>query len=165
MAQRLKDLLKGVPLFINTLHSVEVAMAVKAEGVFIEHSFPYQEARQILGKKAIIGISVKNREEVLTLGQAKEVDYLSVKIAPSKKTCPRNDHLWGMEGLQEVRAMTPHRIVVIGGLNYSCIEPVLRELYVNDGVAMAGGIMDEEAPDVTVQHMQALWKKIREEMQ
>ena len=102
-------------------------------------------------------------EEVLALGQTSEIDYVSVKISPSKKTCPRNDQLWGMEGLQNVRTITPHRIVAIGGLNLSCVEPVYRELRSDDGIAMAGGLMDEEAPNITAQKIQSIRQKIREE--
>lgn len=162
-ARRLKEILKGVPLFINTLHSFNVVQAVNAEGIYLEENFPYLEARKLLGGKVIIGTSVKTMEEVLALGQMSEVDYVSVKISPSKKTCPRNDQLWGwVEGLRHVRGLIPHRIVAIGGLNLSCVEPVYRELYPDDGIAMAGGLMDEEAPHITAQKIQAIRQKVRE---
>lgn len=161
-ALRLKNMLQGVPLFINTLQPFDVIHAVDAEGVYLEDNCSYSEARKILGRKAIIGASVKTMEEVLALGQMDEIDYVSVKVSPSKKTCPRNDQLWGMEGLRKVRAIIPHRIVAIGGLNFSCVEPVYRELRSDDGIAMAGGLMDEEAPDITAQKIQSICKKIRE---
>ena len=88
-ALRLKNMLQGVPLFINTLQPFDVIHAVDAEGVYLEDNFPHSEARKLLGRKAIIGASVKTMEEVMALGQAKEVDYISVKVSPSKKTCPR----------------------------------------------------------------------------
>lgn len=161
-ASRLKNMLQGVPLFINTLRTFDVVQAVGAEGVYLENHFPYLEARKLLGKKAIIGTSVKTMEEVLSMEQAKEVDYLSIKVSPSKKTCPRNDQLWGIEGLRNVRAITSHRIVAIGGLNLSCVEPIYRELRLDDGVAMAGGLMDEEAPCITAQKIQFVRQKISE---
>jgi len=161
-AFRLKNMLQGVPLFINTLQPFDVIHAVKAEGVYLEDNFSYSEARKLLGTKAIIGASVKTMDEVMALGETKEVDYISVKVSPSKKTCPRNDQLWGMEGLRSVRAIIPHRIVAIGGLNLSCVEPVYRELRSDDGIAMAGGLMDEEAPNVTAQKIQSIRMKIRE---
>lgn len=146
-ALRLKNMLKDVPLFINTLQSFDVVHAVDAEGIYLEDNFPYLEARKLLGRKVVIGTSVKTMEEVLALGQS-EVDYVSVKVSPSKKTCPRNDQLWGIEGLRNVRAIIPHRIVAIGGLNLSCIEPVYRELRSDDGIAIAGGLMEEESPEI-----------------
>ena len=68
-----------------------------------------------------------------------------------------------MDGLRSVRAIIPHRIVAIGGLNLSCVEPVYRELRSDDGIAMAGGLMDEEAPNVTAQKIQSIRQKIRGE--
>lgn len=161
MALRLKNMLQGVPLFINTLQSFDVVQAVDAEGIYLEDNFSHLEARKLLGRKIIIGTSVKTMEEVLALGQTKEVDYLSVKISPSKKTCPRNDQLWGIEGLRYVRAITSQRIVAIGGLNLSCVEPVYRELRLDDGIAMAGGLMEEDNPYVTAQKICAIHQKIR----
>lgn len=160
---RLKNMLQGMPLFINTLQPFDVIHAVDAEGIYLEDNFPHLEARKLLGRKAVIGVSVKTMEEVLALGQGSEVDYVSVKVSPSKKTHPRNDQLWGMEGLRSVRAIIPHRIVAIGGLNLSCVEPVYRELRSDDGIAMAGGLMDEEAPNVTAQKIQSIRQKIRGE--
>lgn len=84
-AIRLKNTLKGVPLFINTLQSFEVVQAVDAEGIYLEEKFPFSEARRLLGRKVVIGIPVKTIEEVLDAGQTDEIDYLSVKVSPSKK--------------------------------------------------------------------------------
>lgn len=162
-ARNLKNMLQGVPLFINTLQPFDVIRAVCAEGIYLEDNFSYLKARKILGKKAIIGTPVKTIEEVLALGKTNEVDYVSVKVSASKKTCPKNDQLWGIEGLRQVRSITPHRIVVIGGLNLSCVEPIYRELRLDDGVAMVGGLMDEDAPDITAQKIQSIRKKIKEE--
>lgn len=159
----LKGMLQGVPLFINTLQSFDVIQATRAEGIYLEDKFPYLEARKLLGRKAIIGTSVKTREEVVALGQTDEIDYVSVKVSPSKKTCPRNDRLWGIDGLRDVRAIIPHRIVAIGGLDLSCVEPIYRALRPGDGIAMAGGLMEEETPHITAQKIQSIRQKIREE--
>ena len=39
-AARLRDMLKGIPFFINTLKPFEVARAVHADGVYLEEKFP-----------------------------------------------------------------------------------------------------------------------------
>ncbi|MEM1283162.1 MAG: thiamine phosphate synthase [Chlamydiota bacterium] len=159
-ARRIKEITRDVPLFINTLSPFEVVKATAAAGVYLEENFSYLEARKILGKNLIIGVPVKTIDEVLSIQLAQEIDYVSVKISASKKTCPRNDQLWGLDGLRRVRTITPHRIVAIGGLNLSCIEPVYKELHSNDGIAMAGGLMDEESPDVTIQNILSIRQKI-----
>lgn len=162
-AAHLKNMLKGVPLFINTLKSFEVVQAIDAEGVFLEEQLPYAEARRLLGRKVIIGIPVKTMDEVLAAGQTSEIDYLSVKISPSKRTCPRNDELWGMKGLRSIRAISPRRIVAIGGLNLERAESIYRALHFGDGIAMAGGLMGEEDPRITAQKIQAIRQRVRGE--
>lgn len=164
IAQYLKKLLKGTPLFINTLKSIEVARSVGAEGVFLENPFPYSEARKLLGRKAIIGIPVRTMDQVLGAGKSNEIDYLSVKISPSKKTCPRNDEIWGIEGLEKIRNDSPHRIVAIGGLNLENAESIYKYLNSNDGIAMAGGLMNDQNPRLTAQKIQMIRQGIRGEL-
>lgn len=163
-AARLKEMIKGIPLFINTLKPIEVALAIDAQGIYLEEKFPYSEARKLLGRTAIIGIPVKTINEALALGKTNEVDYISVKIAPSKRTCPRNDEILGRDGLRSIRAISPHRIVAIGGLNLECVESVYRELRIDDGIAMAGGLMEEEYPCLTAQKIQEICQRVRGEL-
>ncbi len=156
----LKRLLPRVPLFINTLESIKLAQSIGAEGVYLEEGISPSEARRILGEKAIIGVSVKTINDVLT----DAIDYLSVKVSVSKKTCPKNDLLWGIEGLREIRRLTPHRIVAIGGLNLDCVESIYRVLRTDDGVAMAGGLMAGDDPYLTAQKIQAIREKVRQQL-
>lgn len=160
-AKALKAVLGRTPLFINTRHSFEIAQAVHADGVYLEESIPYSEARKYLGAKAIIGVPVKTLEDVHAVKLNPDIDYLSVKIAPSKRTCPRNNAIWGLDGLRTIRASLPHRIVVIGGLNLECAESAYREIRPDDGIAMAGGIMAEDDPYQTAKKIQAICRRIR----
>lgn len=160
-ARQLKNILGNTPLFINTLKACEMAQAVCADGVYLEERVSYAEARKLLGKKAMIGIPVKTMEDVNAARFEPHIDYLSVKIAPSKKTCPRNDAIWGIEGLRTIRALLPSRIVAIGGLHLECVETVYRELRIDDGIAMAGGLMAEDDPYQTAQKIQSVCQKIR----
>lgn len=159
----LKEMIQGIPLFINTLHPFEVVRAADAEGIYLEEKLSYVAAREQLGRKIIIGVPVKTMNEVLAAEHAHEIDYLSVKVAPSKKTCPRNDQLWGMEGLRSVRAISSRRIVAIGGLHLECAESIYRELHLDDGLAAAGGLMEGENPFLTAQKMQTICQRVRGE--
>jgi thiamine-phosphate pyrophosphorylase len=161
-AKRLRKMLKNVPLFINTLQPIETAQIVEAEGVFLEESFSYSEVRKMLGEKAIIGLSVKTMQQVIELGNVNDIDYLSVKIFPSKQTCPRNDQIWNLAKLREIRAVSPHRIVAIGGLTLEQTEDVYKELHWNDGIAMAGGLMRENDPYMTSQKIQEIRQRMKE---
>jgi thiamine-phosphate diphosphorylase len=164
IARRLKEMLGKTPLFINTLESIKVAQSIEAEGVYLEEGVSYSQARNLLGEKVIIGIPVKNMSEVFAAGQTNIIDYLSVKVSPSKRTCPKNNILWGVEGLREIRKQSPHRIVAIGGLNLESVDSIYRDLHSDDGIAMAGGLMAEDDPYLTAQKIQAILKKIRREV-
>lgn len=157
-AAHLKKILKGTPLFINTRDSCKVMEAVGAEGVFLEEPNSVSEVRKQLGKNAIIGIRVNNEKDVLDAEG--KVDYLSVKIGPSR-TCQKNDNLWDMDRLKQIRAITSLPIIVVGGLKAEGVESIYRELRPNDGIAMAGGLMDEEDPGLTARKIQEIRQKVR----
>lgn len=160
-AQRLKEMMKPhrVSFFVNTLHPFVLAEAVKADGVYLEERFSYAEARKMLGPHKILGVCVKTKSDVLSVLQAREIDYVSVKISPSNHTCPYNDRIWGWRGLRWIRGVLPQRIVAIGGLTLARAEAVYKILHATDGIAMAGGLMREEDPRVTAQRIQAARKK------
>ncbi len=155
-AQYLKNVIKNVPLFINTPNPFQLVQMVGAEGIFLEEKYSPTEARKKLGDKAIIGLSVQTLQDVTDTTQMTEIDYISVKVGPSNKTCPKNDIIWGVKGLRIVRKLSPHRLVAVGGLNLDNVEPVYRELHPDDGVAMAGGLMDLDDPYRTAQKIRTI---------
>ncbi|MBC7237451.1 MAG: thiamine phosphate synthase [Chloroflexi bacterium] len=125
-ALRIKNLLApyGVPLIIND--RVDVALATEADGVHIgQEDMPYPLARKLLGPKAIIGLSVETMEQVLE-AEAYDVDYLGVSpiFATPTKTDTKGE--WGLDGLAEVRCVSRHRLVAIGGLNAANAADVIR---------------------------------------
>lgn len=160
-ARQLKEMLGKTPLFVNTLDPIKVAQAIDAEGVFLEEGISYSDARSSLGEAAIIGVPVRTMDDVLSVGQTTKVDYLSIKISPSKKTCPKNNVLWGIEGLRKIRALSPQRIVAIGGLNVDSVESIYRDLHSDDGIAMAGGLMGEDDPYLIAKKIQSIREKTR----
>ena len=107
-AQRIKTLLAPykVPLIIND--RVDVALAVEADGVHIgQEDMPYPLTRKLLGKKAIIGLSVEAMEQVLE-AEAYDVDYLGVSAIFATLTKTDTKHIWGIEGLREIRKISRH---------------------------------------------------------
>lgn len=164
LANRLQKILGKVPLFINTLDSIKVAQSIGAAGVYLEEDISPFQARSVLGEQAIIGVPIKTMNDVLAIGQTNAIDYLSVKIFPSKKTCPKNNVVWGIEGLQKIRLLSFHRIVAIGGLNLDCVASVYSHLRCNDGVAMAGGLMAEADPFLSAQKIQAIRAKVKRQL-
>ena len=68
---------RGIPLIMND--RVDVAYAVGADGVHLGQSdLSVAEARAILGKQAIIGLSVETLDQAIAATE-EEVDYLSGK--------------------------------------------------------------------------------------
>jgi len=118
-ARHIKSILApcNVPLLIND--RVDVALAIEADGVHIgQEDMPYPLARQLLGERAIIGLSVETMDQVAE-AEAYDVDYLGVSAifaTPTKTNTKRN---WGVEGLREVRKASRHPLVAIGGINAS----------------------------------------------
>lgn len=118
IGKELHTLLKplDVPLIIND--RVDVALAIQAEGVHLGQSdMSIAEARALLGKEAIIGLSVENLEQAHRSFQ-EEVDYIAASpVFPSKST--KLDHAppWGLVGLKTLCALSPHPVVAIGGIN------------------------------------------------
>lgn len=125
-ALHIKDLLApyGVPLIIND--RVDVALAAEADGVHVgQQDMPYPLARKLLGPKAIIGLSVETMAQVLE-AEEYDVDYLGVSPIFSTPTKTDTKGEWGLEGLAEVRRVSRHRLVAIGGLNASNATDVIR---------------------------------------
>jgi thiamine-phosphate pyrophosphorylase len=102
----------GVPLIIND--RADIALAVNADGVHIgQEDLPYDAVRRIMGKDAIIGVSVSNvAEAAAALG----ADYLGVgaMFATGTKT---DANLTDMDELRRIRTEIKTPIVVIGGIN------------------------------------------------
>jgi thiamine-phosphate pyrophosphorylase len=116
-AIRLQLLLKPfrVPLVIND--RVDVALAAGAEGVHLgQDDMPCSLARKLLGKGAVIGLSVESWEDVVR-AQEQDVDYLGVSPVFPTPTKTDTKGCWGLSGLAKIKAYSRHPLVAIGGIN------------------------------------------------
>ena len=116
-ARALKTMLTGspVPLIIND--RVDVALAIDANGVHLgQEDMAARDARRILGRKAIIGLSVETWEDVVA-AQELDVDYLGVSPVFATPTKTDTKGAWGLEGISRIRAFSRHPLVAIGGIN------------------------------------------------
>lgn len=139
LKQRLGPL--DIPLIIND--RVDIALAVRADGVHIgQTDMPYPEARKLLGPKAIIGLSIENKEQALE-AEGWDVDYLGVSpifVTPTKTELETE---WGLEGLRRLRGLSRKSLIAIGGISSSNAKEVLRAGA--DGLAVVSAICS--APD------------------
>lgn len=113
----------GVPLLIDD--HIDIALISKADGVHVgQEDLPANEARDILGPDAIIGLSVGNLLELETVTDA--VDYLGVGPVFSTSTKKDAGSSIGIDGLKTVVEKTFLPVVAIGGINKSnasaCIQ-------------------------------------------
>ncbi len=144
LAERILPLTRAarVPCLIND--RVDVALATHADRVHLgQEDMPYSMARKLLGPDKIIGLSVENIDQVKE-AQALDVDYLGVSpiyCTPTKKELQTQ---FGIEGLRDVRALSKHPLVAIGGLNLQTIPDVVRAGA--DGVAVVSAICSADNP-------------------
>ncbi len=132
----------GVPLIIND--RADICLAADADGVHLgQKDLPCREARKILGKDKIIGVSAALPEEARQ-AQADGADYLGVgAVFPtSTKTDTRPVT---PDIIREIRAAVTIPFVVIGGVNPDNIK-TLYGLGIN-GAAMVSAVAAQS--DVT----------------
>lgn len=144
LGKRLLILLKplGIPLIIND--RVDIAHAVGADGVHLGQSdLSVAEARTILGKKAIIGLSVETLEQA-EIAFKEDVDYLAASPifhTHSKTDCGKP---WGLNGLKQLCTISKCPVIAIGGINETNVEQIMD--CGAAGVALVSAIFDATCP-------------------
>ena len=124
LAMRLRDIAwkRGVPFIIND--DPALAVQVGADGAHIgQGDIPVVCARDILGRKKILGVSTHSLEEAKQ-AQDNGADYISVGpvfATPLKKgTKPVGTQL-----IQQVKSKIEIPFVAIGGININTIEKAI----------------------------------------
>jgi thiamine-phosphate pyrophosphorylase len=127
-----------IPLIIND--RADIALAVNAAGVHIgQDDLPYSAARRIVGHDKIVGVSVSNLADALSLAKL-GADYLGVG-AMFKTGTKEDAMITSMEELARIRAEVPLPIVVIGGINKHTI-PLFKGSGI-DGIAVVSAIVSQ----------------------
>lgn len=129
-----------VKIIIND--RVDIAVALKADGVHLgQDDLPPENARKILGEKAIIGFSTHNIDQAIEAINF-PVDYIAIGPVFSTKTKENPDEVVGLEGVKKVRdAIKDFPLVAIGGINFENFQIVLKSGA--DSVAIVSGIISE----------------------
>ena len=133
----------GVPLIIND--RIDVALAVEATGVHLGQSDMHiRDARRLLGKSAIIGVSAECLDDALEAA-AEGADYLGV--SPVFATATKSDIATplGLDGLAEIRQHVSVPLVAIGGIKSgNCAEVIGAGA---DGIAVVSAIVSAPSPE------------------
>jgi len=160
IAMRTRKITKkyGVPLIIND--RADIALAVDAEGLHIgQKDLPYKEARRIMGKNKIIGVSASNLTEAVAAAAEKGVDYLGVGAMFTTDTKKDADSTT-MDELRLIREKIKLPIVAIGGINKSNI-PSFAGMGI-DGIAVVSAIVSQEDASGAARELKALFKSTME---
>lgn len=108
-----------VPFIVND--DVEVALTSRADGVHLgQDDMNAREARRILGKDAIIGVTARSVEEAVA-AEAAGADYIGIGAVFGTATKMNTRHI-GVEGLRTITNATHIPAVAIGGVNLSNIS-------------------------------------------
>jgi len=133
---------KGIPLIIND--SADIALLCRADGVHLgQGDIPIAAAREILGKQAIIGISVCTPAEAAA-AEKEGANYLGAGPIFSTLSKPDLPPLLGLAGLQEIRAAVRIPVLAIGGITASNVREVMAAGA--DGVAVISAIASAANP-------------------
>ncbi len=131
-----------VPLIIND--RLDIALAVNAQGLHIGQSdLPYEVARKILGKNAIIGLSVESLEDARD-ALCLDVDYLGISPVFSTNTKIDIAKPLGLEGIRDIKSFSKHKLVAIGGVNIHNTSDIIKAGA--DGIAVVSAICSADSP-------------------
>jgi thiamine-phosphate pyrophosphorylase len=125
-AKAVMDLVRGSEVKIIINDRVDIALAVKADGVHLgQDDLPPVYARKILGEKAIIGFSTHNLAQAVEAAQF-PIDYVAIGPVFVTQTKENPDEVVGIEGLKKVRqAIENFPLVAIGGIGFKSANTVL----------------------------------------
>lgn len=156
-ALNLKHLLKpyNIPLIIND--RLDIALACDAQGLHIGQSdLPYSVARKWMGRDKIIGLSVENIKDVVEANKL-DVDYIG--ISPVFDTNTKNDTALalGLEGVKQIKELSVHPSVGIGGINHINAESVIKAGA--NGISVVSAIMSADDPRLSAETLLAIVKQ------
>jgi thiamine-phosphate pyrophosphorylase len=141
--------------FIVNDHA-DIALAVKADGVHLgQDDLPIKEARRILGREMVIGISTHSIKQALD-AESGGADYIG--FGPIFHTMTKDaGEPKGIEMLREVKRHIRIPLVAIGGINLGNVKSVFDSGA--DAVAVASAILSGDIADNTKLFLEAVRKR------
>lgn len=158
-ALSLKKLLKKyqIPLVIND--RMDVAQAVKAEGVHLGQSdMPIAAAKEVLKKSMIIGISARSVPDAIE-AEKNGADYIGVGSIYQTDTKADTGTPIGLKGLRRIKEAVKIPIVGIGGINRDNAGVVIKNGA--NGVAVVSAIVSADNPEKAAKELYAIIKQAK----
>ncbi len=132
----------GAAFIVNDY--TDIALAVDADGVHLGQSdLPLKEARRILGKRKIIGISTHSIEEAIA-AEAGGADYIGFGPIFHTETKDAGKPK-GLRALKEIKKLIKIPVVAIGGIKAENLESVIDSGA--EAVAVSSGILSGDIYD------------------
>ena len=159
LARQLRELTRehNALLFVND--RVDVALAAGADGVHLgPEDLLVASARQLAGKRLLIGASVSTVAEALA-AEAAGADYLSVGPIFRTATKPDAGEPVGVGRLQEIESRVRLPVIGIGGITRSNVAAVIAAGA--DGVAVISAVADAEDMQEAAATLLGLVRKAR----
>jgi thiamine-phosphate pyrophosphorylase len=135
---------------------IDIALAVGADGVHIgQEDMPVEEAKKILGRKILIGVSTHNLKQALD-AQNKGADYIG--FGPMFQTSTKDAGMpKGVRALKKIRDRISVPIVAIGGINHYNAGKVLNAGA--DMCAVMSGILSGDISENVRKFMKAVTQR------
>jgi len=155
LARRLSTLARDWGAHLTLHGSPVLAQDAGLDGVHLPAGANVAVAREMLGRAALIGISLHRPEEAEQLDPTL-VDYAIAGPAYATPSKPEIARTLGMVGIEKITNATKVPIIAIGGVTAGAIA----EMHVAGavGVAVMGGIMRADDPHREVQGLVAAMK-------
>lgn len=149
---------KNIPIIIND--RVDIALASHAAGVHVGQSdMPPEDARKLLGEKAIIGMTAPTMQ-CLAGAILEPVQYVAVGPVFATQTKKNTAPPWGLDGMRKVRAFLHEKksampFMTIGGINENNAKEILRTGV--DSLAIVSTICSAKDPAKVSANLRSLW--------
>ena len=156
-AAKLKELCArcNVPYVVND--SVEIALAIEADGVHVGQSdIKGRDIRSIIGADKILGISAGTVEEAIN-AEAAGADYIGVGAVFGTGT-KKNARNMTIERLKEICRAVSIPVVAIGGINANNLMELSHSGV--DGVAVVSAIFAADEPGKATARLLELAKEM-----
>lgn len=141
-------------IFVVNDHA-DIALAVNADGVHLGQSdLPLKEARKVLGKGKIIGISTHSIEQAIEAEQG-GASYIGFGPIFHTKTKDAGEPK-GIEMLKEAKRHIKIPVIAIGGINAENLQSVIDSGA--DAVAVSAGIIQGDIADNAIRFLDILKK-------
>jgi thiamine-phosphate pyrophosphorylase len=136
---------------------VDVCLAVDAEGVHLgQHDLCVSEARRILGKGKIIGVSTNTVDEAIK-AEKSDADYIGIGPLYETRTKWPNRRRVSLDVIEEIKRSVSIPVFAIGGINLENLSGPIKAGA--DGVAIGSYLIG--SPDIQLETGRIL-EKIRE---